>query len=202
MARLLRVILVLGVLEVVSATCSSPACAAPPGYGPDRPPRRTALACGRPTRLKHVSPAVGAGARAGPIWFIPGAASARAIIQLLPRYPDELYPTKVLIFVRQPLRAPITLRGRRCSDGKALRFWYRAEDGEPPGAGSSTQLEQTGDLVAQLQAGEPPITQPALGYPGYMLFFAPGKWKVSARQNGRLVGTVVFRVVAPEPGGV
>jgi len=121
----------------------------------------------------------------------------RAIIQLLPRYPEELYPTKVLIFVRRPLRAPITLRGRRCSDGRALRFWYRADDGEPPGAGSSSQLEQAGDLVAQLHPGEPPITQPALGYPGYVLFSAPGRWKVSARQNGRLVGTVVFRVVAP-----
>jgi len=191
MARLLRVILVLGVLEVASATYSSPACGAPPGYGHDKAQRRTAPACGRPTRLKHVSPAVGAGARAGPIWFIPGVTSTRAIIQLLPRYPEELYPTKVLIFVRRPLR------GRRCSDGKALRFWYRADDGEPPGAGSSSQLEQVGDLVAELQAGEPPITQPALGYPGYILFSAPGKWKVSAWQNGRLVGTVVFRVVAP-----
>src|SRR5205814_1762472 len=84
-----------------------------------------------------------------------------------------------VILVRRPLRAPVTLRGRRCSDGKALRFWYRAEAGEPPGAGSSSQLEQEGDLVAQLHAGEPPITQPALGYPGYMLFSAPGKWKVS-----------------------
>jgi len=197
MARLLRVILVLGVLEVASATYSSPACGAPPGYGHDKAQRRTAPACGRPTRLKHVSPAVGAAARAGPIWFIPGVTSTRAIIQLLPRYPEELYPTKVLIFVRRLLRAPVTLRGRRCLDGKALRFWYRAEAGEPPGAGSSGQLEQEGDLVAQLHAGEPPITQPALGYPGYMLFSAPGKWKVSAWQNGRLVGTVVFRVVAP-----
>jgi hypothetical protein len=58
-------------------------------------------------------------------------------------------------------------------------------------------LELAGDLVAQLDTGEPPITQPALGYPGYILFSAPGKWKVSAWQNGRLVGAVVFGVVAP-----
>ena len=196
MARLLQVILVLGVLEGVSTTYSSPACGAPPAYGHDKTQRRTAPACRRPIRLKHVSPAVGAGAQAGPIWFIPGVTSPRAIIQLLPRYPEELYPTKVLIFMRRPLRAPITLRGRRCSDGKALRFWYRAEAGESPGAGSSSQLEQAGDLVAQLKAGEPPITQPALGYPGYILFSAPGKWKVSARQGDRLLGSVVFRVVA------
>jgi len=73
--------------------------------------------------------------------------STRAIIQLLPRYPEELYPTKVVIFVRRPLRAPITLRGRRCSDGKALRFWYRADDGEPPGTGSSSQLRSHGHAL-------------------------------------------------------
>ena len=50
MARLLRVILVLGILEVVSATYSSPACGALPGYGHDKAQRRTAPACGRPKR--------------------------------------------------------------------------------------------------------------------------------------------------------
>lgn len=154
-------------------------------------------ACSRPSRLKQVSPAVGLAARAGPISFVPGALSRRAVVRLIPNYPGEVYPHKVLIYVPTPLATPVTLKGRRCSDGKPLRFWYRAGVGDLPGAGSATELRQTGDLVAELQAGEPPITHPALGYPGYILFSSSGKWKVFVRQNGRLVGTVVFRVVAP-----
>lgn len=153
-------------------------------------------ACGRPSRLKQVSPAVGLGARAGPIRFVPGVSSRRAIVQLGPSYPEEVYPTKVLIYVPTPLAAPVTLKGRHCSDGKRLRFWYRVGDGDAPGPGSSGELEQAGDLAAKLQTGDPPITHPALGYPGYILFSSPGKWKVFVRQNGRLVGSVVFRVVA------
>ena len=53
--------------------------------------------CGRPTRLRYVSPAVGPGARAGPLSFITGAPGPRAVVQLLPDYPKTLYPTKVLI---------------------------------------------------------------------------------------------------------
>ncbi len=155
-----------------------------------------ALVCGKASRLRHVSPAVGPAARAGPLSFVIGSAGrSRAVAELGPDYPTLVSPTKVLIHVRRPLRAPITLRGSRCSDGRALRFFYR-NVGEPPRAGPAAELEGMGDRVATLAAGEPPITVPALGYGGYMLFSGPGKWKVFVRRGRRLLGTATIRVVA------
>jgi len=155
-----------------------------------------ALVCGKPSRLRHVSPAIGPAARAGPLWLVTGATGSRAVVELQGDYPTLVYPTKVLIGVQRPLRAPITLRGRRCSDDRRLRFWYHPPGSGLPEASSPEDLERMGDVVAMLTAGEPPITVPGLGYPGYMLFSGPGKWKVSARRGGRLLGTAIIRVVA------
>src|SRR5262249_55211106 len=138
------------------------------------------LVCGKPSRVRSVSPAVGPAARAGPLRFVvpPGP---RAVVELAPDYPALVSPTKILIYVERPLRAPVPPRGRRCSDGRPLRFFSRnpGDPRAPPPAGSAADLERTGDRVATLAAGEPPTVVPALGYPGYMLFSAPGKWKVS-----------------------
>ena len=155
-----------------------------------------ALLCGKPSRLRQVSP--GPAARAGPLWLVTGARGPRAVAELLPDYPTLVYPTKVLIGVHRPLRAPITLRGRRCSDDRPLRFFYRntGDTRDLPDAGPASELEHMGDRVATLAAGEPPITVPGLGYPGYMLFSGPGNWKVSVRRGRRLLGTAIIRVVA------
>lgn len=168
-----------------------------------------AVVCGKPSRLRQVSREVGPAARAGPLSLVTGAAGPRAVVELAPDYPALVNPTKVLIHVRRPLRAAITLRGRRCSDGRRLRFWYRGA-GDLPVAGPPSELERMGDLVATLAAGEPPVTVPALGYPGYMLFSGPGSWKVSVRRGRRLLGTAIIRLVSrpgadageTEPGGV
>jgi hypothetical protein len=155
-----------------------------------------ALVCGEPSRVRPVSPAVGPAARVGPLWFVvpPGP---RAVVQLLPDYPALVSPTKVLIYVQRPLRAPIRLRGRRCSDGRPLRFFYRnaGDLRDLPQAGPAADLERVGDRVATLAAGEPPTVVPALGYPGYMLFSAPGKWKVSVHRGRRLLGSAIIRAV-------
>ncbi len=158
-----------------------------------------ALVCGKASRLRHVSPAVGPAVRAGPLSLVVGsAARSRAVEELGPDYPALVSPTKVLIHVRRPLRAPITLRGRRCSDGRPLRFFYRnvGDLRDLPQAGPAVDLQRMGDRVAALAAGEPPITVPGLGFPGYMLFSGPGKWKVSVRRGRRLLGTATIRVVA------
>ncbi len=84
-----------------------------------------ALVCGKASRLRDVSPSVGPAARVGPLWLVTGAAGSRAVVELLPDYPTLVTPTKVLILVQRPLRAAVTLRGHRCSDGRPLRFFYR-----------------------------------------------------------------------------
>jgi hypothetical protein len=152
--------------------------------------------CGKTTPLESVSPEVAPGARAGPIWFIAGGRPGKpATVILEPDYPTALHPTKVLIFLREPLTAPVTLRGWRCSDGKVLRFWYR--DAPIPLASnpaSPDELATAGEAVAKLEAIEPPIVSPTLGYPGYILFSAPGRWIVAVQRKGKTIGSSVFRI--------
>jgi len=71
-----------------------------------RPP--AALVCGEPSRVRYVSPAVGPAVPVGPLWFVVPPPE----LELLPDYPALVSPTKVLIYVQRPLRAPIRLRGR------------------------------------------------------------------------------------------
>src|SRR5947208_14254771 len=156
-----------------------------------------ALVCGEPSRLRHVSPWVGPAERAGPLWFVTGAVGPRAVVKLQPDYPAIVYPTKVLIYVRRRLRAGVSLQGQRCSDGKPLHFWYRRYPDNIPSCTwcSPEELEQIGDSVATLAPGRPPITSPALGYPGYMLFSGPGDWEVSVLRGGRVLGAAIIRTV-------
>ena len=155
------------------------------------------LVCGKASRLRQVSPSVGPAARVGPLWLVTGAAGSRAVVELLPDYPTLVAPTKVLIHVQRPLRAAVTLRGRRCSDSRPLRFFYQnaGDLRDLPKAAPAAALQSMGDRVATLAAGEPPIIAPALGYGGYMLFSGPGKWKVSVYRGRRLLGTAIIRTI-------
>jgi hypothetical protein len=192
---------------LVSLALSLTACSRGGGGEVGRAPEATASersqaaghgGCGNPTRLEEVSPEVAPGVPAGPIWFIVGGRVGRpAAVMLEPNYPDALYPRKVLIFLREPLTAPVTLRGWRCSDGKPLRFWYRGGPVPlPSNPASAKNMATAGDLVSKLEATEPPIVSPTLGYPGYILFSAPGRWIVIVEQDGEAVGSSVFRVLA------
>lgn len=154
--------------------------------------------CGAASPRERVSRAVGSGARAGPIWLIAGRRGERtALVELLPDYPRRIYPTKVLIFVKEPLSTPVEMTGFRCSDRRALRFWY-GDEGKlltPRGGASEELMSELGDTVATLRAGQPPTTFPALGYPGFILFSAPGKWSINVRQGESLVGAATILVV-------
>lgn len=156
----------------------------------------SSLACGQPSPLVDLpgDPTMNV-ARAGPVAFrdFHRDEQVAAIADYVPGY-----PTKVLILPFTSLRAAVTLQGWRCADGQPLRFWY--EGGVPLTSlpASEATMTRTGDLLATL----PPQLTPSMGgrmsYPGYMLFTSPGTWKVVVRQDGKLLGSVVFLV--PEQG--
>jgi hypothetical protein len=105
------------------------------------------------------------------------------------------YATKVVIVVAKSFAKPLTLRGRRCSDGASLRF----ASGYPFALNSTPA---PGDAFAA--AGEEaPVIQPMTiipgdrlqgpGGPAYMLFTSSGKWVLELRDGEDVVGrTVLF----------
>ncbi len=100
------------------------------------------------------------------------------------------YPTKVAIHAS----GATTLAGRRCADGRPLRFWYR--EGTPPlGAlpAPISKLETTGDLLAQFQ----PDSSAAESYTGYILFPSGGDYLLTTGppgSSGDLLLQAVVRV--------
>jgi hypothetical protein len=103
------------------------------------------------------------------------------------------YPTKVVIFARRRVPAAVTLRGRRCSDGRPLRFWY-GRDAQPFPAlpVSEEALAARGDLVLRV-----PRMPRGANTGGYMLFSSAGDWKLTVRQRSRVLGTVIVRLPTP-----
>ncbi len=63
---------------------------------------------------------------------------------------------------------------------------------------TSQELQKGGADVATLYRADhaQPTTRngPRTDYRGYILFSAPGDWKVTVRSGNRTVGTAVFRV--------
>lgn len=106
------------------------------------------------------------GLRVGPLFFSGfGPGTDQAIIS---NY-DPRYPTKMVIQPIEPLTAPVKVEGRRCSNGERLRFEYGASWDTP---------------VAVLTPAGAADNGTPVGYTGYMLFTAPGKWMISVTRNG------------------
>jgi hypothetical protein len=97
------------------------------------------------------------------------------------------YPTKVAIHATDTTN----LTGRRCADGRQLRFWYR--EGSPPLGelpAPISKLETTGDIVAQLAADATPNES----HTGYILFPSAGDYALMAGRAGGLQLEAVVRV--------
>jgi hypothetical protein len=158
------------------------------------------VGCTCATRVEAVpTTGTGSGARAGPIWFVVGGGEPTLTVPLLPPVAERFHPTKVLIQAPRPLTSAVSLRGRRCADGRPVRFWYRGGVVPlPQNPATAAQLARAGDRIARLRPGEARPSDPGgprTDYRGYILFYSPGHWVVTARQGGRLVGTVIFEVV-------
>ncbi len=134
--------------------------------------------CGEPASLvNYPRDKSWLGLRLGPLFFSAfGPGQDRAVIAGF----DRRLPTKVVIQPIDPLNAPTKVEGKRCSNGERLRFEYGASWDTP---------------VAVL----PPVGASAdgtpVGYTGYMLFTAPGKWVISVSSNdGQLIGSAIVLV--------
>jgi hypothetical protein len=147
-------------------------------------------ACGSPSRVASYG-AVGRGAALGPLvlrlndgrdgvaakFFRPG------------------FPTRVVIRGRAVMPSDLTLRGYQCGTSQRLRFWYRNEPLTFPNGFPATddELQQKGDLGLRF-----PATKKIGGtYSGYMLFWAPGKWRLVLSAGSSTVASVVVRVEEP-----
>lgn len=94
---------------------------------------------------------------------------------------------------------PLTLVGRRCADGRALRFaesppWAVGADLSPAEIERRTSPSRTIDPPPRpevIVVGELPV------YGGYFIFTAPGRWQIQARDGDRVLGAAVIEVRGP-----
>jgi hypothetical protein len=106
------------------------------------------------------------------------------------------YPYKVAITRHDRSQRTIVVRGSRCADGRPLHFFYRdlRYFSLPRPPLTTRQLQRLGDAAARLPWYQAPEGQSALGYSGYMLFWAHGDWKLQALEGDRVVGQLVLRI--------
>ncbi|HXC78713.1 MAG TPA: hypothetical protein VNU19_16885 [Candidatus Acidoferrum sp.] len=138
---------------------------------PTTTPSRTAVACGEPAPVVAAPAGTGLG---------DGIALAGLFLTANWRSGSDFhngYPTKVVVHAT----STVSLYGSRCSDGQALRFWYR--EGNPPLGGlpaSWLKLETTGDLAVQFHADSSPDESRG----GYFLFPSAGDYLLTAGPPG------------------
>jgi hypothetical protein len=103
------------------------------------------------------------------------------------------YPLKVLIGAARPLRRPLTIRGRRCTDGVPLRFYY--EHGTSVGIAALIARKHSPAVVeraGQAQAYLKPYPGSHDFWPGAFLFPTAGKYLVKLYAGGSLLDTAVI----------
>ena len=154
---------------------------------------RPSTACASPSRVATYG-AAGRGATLGPlvIRFNDGRDGVAE------KSFSSGMPTRVVIRVRAVVPSDLTLRGYRCTTSQRLRFWYRNGPLEFANGFPATddELQHKGDLSLRF-----PATRRIGGtYSGYMLFWAPGNWRLVLSAGRTTVGSVVVRVVEESAG--
>ena len=154
---------------------------------------RSSTACAAPARLASYG-AVGRGAALGPLVFRFNDGS----VGVAEKRFSSGFPTRVVIRGRAVVPSELRLRGHRCGTDQRLHFWYRNEPLEFQNGFPATdrELQLKGDLSLRF-----PATKKIGGtYSGYMLFWAPGKWRLVLSAGRTTVGTVVVRVTKESVG--
>lgn len=96
------------------------------------------------------------------------------------------YPTKTIILAESDLPEPVVIRGYRCSDGRALRFYYNHNaDSLPSPPYNETLLSELGDVAVTLM----PMKSGA-HKGGYLLFSGAGQWVIFFTDDAGVVGTL------------
>ena len=148
----------------------------------DVPSSAAATGCSAPTELGQF------GAMLGPLRIPVFSGGSHAKTEFKPGY-----PTKVLLVPRRRWVGRLSLRGVRCSDGRALRFAYNDEVLPRPPF-SQQDFARAGTLVPRLPPPPRTLKLWRYGYAGYMLFSAEGNWRIRAYRNGQLVGAITVAV--------
>lgn len=148
---------------------------------------RSATACAAPARVANYG-AIGRGAALGPLVVRFNEGNGGVAEKSF----SSGFPTRVVIRGRAALPNDFTLRGYRCGTGQRLRFWYRNEPLEFLNGFPATdqELQRKGDLSLRF-----PATKKIGGtYSGYMLFWAPGNWRLVLSSGTSAVASIVVRV--------
>src|SRR6266403_5349122 len=148
----------------------------------DVPSIAAATGCSSPTELGQ------SGAMLGPLRIPVFSGGDHAKIKFKPGY-----ATKVLLVPRRRWLGRLSLRGVRCSDGRALRFAYHDEELPRPPL-SQQDFARAGTLVPRLPPPPRTLKLARYGYTGYMLFSDEGNWRLRAYRKGRLVGSITVAV--------
>ena len=151
------------------------------------------LDCGEPATLEAHPEAPGfKGAPLGPLLVrnFPDDATTAVITEYRPGY-----ATKVVIVIAKPFTKLLTLTGRRCSDGAALRFasgYPFAFNSTPAPSGVFGAAGYEPALIQPMESLPVGIVMGA--GPSYMLFTASGKWLLEVRDGDVLYGRAVLDV--------
>lgn len=174
--RAMLAVLVVAVVTLTGCTTSGPSL-------PRRTPSSSAATCGPPTTLRPDPLQAGAplGLHLGPLW-LRGFAMGATTATISGPVPSN-FLTKVLI-EHDPGTGTVQLTGTSCATGTPLRFCYVTCRFR---AGSSSSMN--GPSILQV-----PIDLAASGYTGYMLFTAPGRYRLSAEYAGNALDSVVVTV--------
>jgi hypothetical protein len=159
--------------------------------------QQPSIVCGDPSPLvEHPRGIVVPGARVGPLLVTIGMSPGEPTARLTWARPEQL--SKFIITRIDPFDAPIILTGRRCEDGRAMRF----TQGQPwPADASLAPDELERRTTPSLLVDPPPApsvqTVGETAYAGYFVFSAPGKWLIEAKQAERVLGNAIVDVVGP-----
>lgn len=152
------------------------------------------LSCGEPTRLEPhpLRPEALLAAPLGPLMVRNFRESETTAV--ISEYSPG-YPTKVVISVARPFDRPLSLSGRRCSDGTRLRF----ASSYPFALNSTPAPTEIFAATGEIDPIIEPVTsvRPDALYgvgPAYMLFTSSGKWVLEVREGNVLAGRAVLLV--------
>lgn len=158
--------------------------------------QQQALACEEPNPLvPHPRGGIVPGVRIGPLLVSTGMWNGEHVGRVPWGRPEDL--AKFLIARVDRVERPLTLTGRRCEDGRALRFvgaqpWLR------DARLTLEEIEKRTNPSVSIDATPPPDVGVVGELPvwgGYFIFTAPGRYKLEARDGERLVAAAVIEVV-------
>ncbi len=154
-------------------------------------PATDTMRCGAPTALETFSQANPEYhghhlLHIGPLWLsnVDESHSEAVIADFQPGI-----PTKAPIYFPSPITTTVTLRGSACADGGALHFWYKPDSPTPVGQTvGHTTLRQVGETSVDF------MPSPTADYTGYILFWAPGKYRLATYQGANQLAAAVVTV--------